>query len=79
MKQGAKKFHYFWSVDGGQRTIQDLYAHVRNLHVVLYGYIIIKIFDTEAITITLLILNLLHFNTNNFFQKNSIYHNYQNI
>ena len=39
-----------------KRTIQDVYAHARNIHVALYGSIIIKIFDAEAIIITFLIL-----------------------
>ena len=42
-------------------TIQDVYAHARNLHVTLYDRIIMKIFDAEAILITLLILKFLHF------------------
>ena len=58
-----------------KRTIQDVYAHARNLHVTLYGCIIMKIFDAEAIIITLLILNFSHFNINIFVQKNNIYQN----
>ena len=58
-----------------KRTIQDVYAHARKLHVTLYGHIIMKIFDAEAIIITLLILNFSHFNIHIFIQKNNIYQN----
>ena len=56
-------------------TIQDVYAHARNLHVALYGNIIMKIFGADAIIITLLILNFSHFNLYIFVQKNNIYQN----
>ena len=41
-------------------TIQ--YADPQNIHSALYGSIIIKFFDTEAIIIALLILHFSHFN-----------------
>ena len=55
-----------------KRTIQDVYdEHTRNLHVALWLYRI-KIFDAEAIKITLLILNFSDFNIYIFVQKNNI-------
>ena len=52
-------------------TIQNVYAHARNLHVALYSGMRIKFFDAEEIIITLLILQLSHFNGYIFVQKNT--------
>ena len=51
-------------------TIQDIYAHARNLHVAQYGCKKQKKkIDAEAIIITLLILNFSHFDTYFFLRK----------
>ena len=55
-----------------KRTSEDIYAHARNIHVELYDHIL-KIFDVEAIIITLLILDFLYFIIYIFVQKNKIY------
>ena len=48
--------------------------HARNIHVTLqlYGHIKMKFFDAEAIIVTLLTLDFLHFSVYIFPQKNNI-------
>ena len=62
-----------------KRTIQDVYVHAQNLHVTLYDRMEMKLFDGEAMIITLLMLNFSHFNIYSFFRKITYITIYKNI